>query len=385
VIASIGFLPTDAANTDAAPTDAAPATHKEHRMLIGTSVRENGIYACTLNSDTGELSETKPVGDAPRPSFLALHPTRPIVYAVTTEAETPSGGVRAFRFSADSEQLLPIGLQPTGDHGATHLAVTPDATSLIVVHYSGGSTTRLPLSTEGTIEPRAALVAHQGSSLHASRQSEPHAHGIAIDSSGQFACVADLGTDEVIVYRLPRNDLPDNDLPSSDLKRLSAWKAQPGAGPRHLAFHPNEKWLYSINELDSTMSVLEFNGPEGKLTELQTLSTLPDGFEGENSTAEVVVHPNGKFLYGSNRGHDSTALFAIASETGRLTLVETTPTGGQHPRFIGLDPTGQFLIVANRDSNNLVSFRVDAQTGRLDPTGYETIVPKPVCVVFPRR
>ncbi|MGI9455850.1 MAG: lactonase family protein [Aeoliella sp.] len=350
------------------------AQRMEQRMLIGTNAMEMGIYACELNTETGEMSDAKAVGDAPRPGYLALHPTLPLVYAVTSEPLEPNGGVRAFRLASRDSKLILLGAHSTGDVGATHLAVAPEATSLVVVHYSGGSTTRMRLSSTGSIGSESPLVKHEGSSVNVSRQEQPHAHGVAFDADGRFACVADLGTDEVIVYRLAGG---------RQLKRSSAWKAKPGAGPRHLAFHPNGKWLYCINELDSTMSVLTFDGDAGQLSELQTLSTLPEDFDGENSTAEVIVHPSGKFVYGSNRGHDSTAVFSVAASTGHLTLVETEPTGGGHPRFIGLDPTGSFLIAANRDSDNLVSFHVDKKTGALEPTGFETSVPTPVCVVFP--
>ena len=344
-------------------------------MFVGTSVEQDGIYACTLNLQTGEFSAAKAVGDAPRPTFLALHPKLPVLYAVTKEKEKPSGGVRAFHMDLQKQSLTRINRQSTGDDGSTHLALDPAGQVIVVANYSGGSTSLLAVSDNGGVKPLSMLIAHEGSSINQQRQEAPHAHGVAFDSVGRFACVADLGTDEVIVYRLDRGKLT----------RQTAWKAKPGAGPRHLAFHPNGQWLYCINELDSTLSSLKFDEDTGDLAEMQTIGTLPADFSGSNTTAEVVVHPSGKFVYISNRGHDSTAAFAIDFTSGRLSLIEIEPTGGGHPRFIGIEPSGRYLIAANRDANNLVSFRIDQKMGALTPTGYEASVPQPMCVVFPQN
>jgi len=353
----------------------ATALAAEQPLFVGTSANEQGIFASILNLETGEFGPAQAVGDAPRPSFLALHPRLPLLYAVTREQEQPSGGLRAFRIEGAAQQLTLLNQQATGDEGATHLALDPAGQAIVVAHYSGGSTALLPLSDEGAVEPLAKLVRHTGAGVDPGRQNQPHAHGVAFDTSGQFACVADLGTDEVIVYRRSAVD---------KLERYAAWKSAPGAGPRHLAFHPNGRWLFCINELNSTLSILAFEAKTGKLTEVQTVNTLPDDFNEPSATAEVVVHPNGKFVYGSNRGHDSTAVFSIDAENGRLTLVEIEPTLGGHPRFIGIEPSGNYLIAANRDANNLVSFRIDQTTGALTPTGHQVNIPQPLCVVFPR-
>ncbi|MEM8946525.1 MAG: lactonase family protein [Planctomycetota bacterium] len=348
---------------------------EEQVLLIGTNAREQGIYASSLNLESGEFAPANAVGDAPRPSFLALHPRLPLLYAVTQEQSEPAGGVRAFRIDSNGIGLELIDRESTGDEGSTHLEVCPNGEAIIVANYTGGSTTLLPLDGDGKLGPLSSLIQHQGASVNQQRQRAPHAHGVAIDHDGNFACVADLGTDEVIVYRI---------VGGSGLARVSAWDAKPGAGPRHLTFHPHGRWLYSINELDSTLTVLSFDRQTGTLTELQTIDTLPADFQSPNTTAEVVVHPSGRYVYISNRGHDSTAAFAIDGETGRLRLIEIEPTQGGHPRFIGIDPSGKFLIAANRDANNLVSFGIDPQTGGLKPTGYQVSVPQPVCVVFPQ-
>jgi 6-phosphogluconolactonase len=326
-----------------------------------------------MNSQTGAFSAAKAVGAASRPTFLALHPKIPVLYAVTKEEENPSGGVRAFHLDLSTPSLTLINWQSTGDEGATHLALDPAGKVVVVANYSGGSTTLLAIGDYGDVKAPPLVIPHEGSSIDPNRQQASHAHGVAFDAQGRFACVADLGTDEVIVYRLA----------AGKLNRKSVWNAKPGAGPRHLAFHPNGQWLYCINELHSTLSALAFEAESGELSELQTIGTLPSDFTGQNTTAEVVVHPSGKFVYISNRGHDSTAAYSIDAKSGQLSLIEIEPTGGGHPRFIGIEPTGRYLIAANRDTDNLVSFRIDPATGMLTPTGHELNVPKPMCVVFP--
>jgi len=347
------------------------AAAEDQLLYIGTG--GEAIYSCTLNMETGALSEPKIAADAPKPGFLALHPSLPLLYTVTAEKADPAGGVRSFRINRAAGTLTALNQQPTGDNGATHLAVDHKGQTIVVAHYSGGSTAALPLAKDGSIEPKNGFIKHEGSSVNQSRQKEPHAHGVAIDQASKFACVADLGTDQIDVYRIGEG---------ASLEKVSSWQAVPGAGPRHLTFHPNGKWLYSINELDNTIDALAFDDQQGKLTGLQTISTLPKDFAGESYTAEVVAHPNGKFLYGSNRGHDSTAVFSIDPDKGTLQLIQIEPTQGGHPRFVGIDPTGTFYIAANRDSNNLVTFRIDPKTGELKPTGHKATAPQPICIVF---
>lgn len=352
-----------------------PTAATQQTLYIGTSEPGAGIYASTLDLETGAFTTPREVGQAPRPGFLALHPQLPMLYTVAREQGQPSGGIRALQINSATLELTPSSQQSSGDENATHLIVDPKGRAIIVANYGGGSTSILPLTEAGELLPLTSLIKHEGSSVHPHRQGEPHAHGVAMDVAGKFACVADLGTDEVIVYRV---------TDEQKLERHSAWKANPGAGPRHLALHENGKWMYCINELDSTMVALAFDDQAGTLSELQTVSTLPSDFDQPSSTAEVVIHPSGKYLYGSNRGHDSTAAFAIDQQTGKLTLIEIEPTQGGHPRFIGIEPSGKYLIAANRDADNLVSFAIDPDTGALAPTGHQAETPKPICVVFPK-
>jgi 6-phosphogluconolactonase len=349
-----------------------PLFAQEQRLFVGTATNE-GIFSCALDVKNGKLSATTLVAKAPQPGFLALHPSLPVLYSVTAERTKPNGGVRSYVIDQAQRTLVDLNQQLSGDDGATHLQIDQRGRVAIVAHYSGGSTAALPVAEDGKLQSRAGFIRHQGSSVDQRRQQKPHAHGVAISHDGRFVCVADLGTDRVDVFRI------GND---ATLTKTTAWQAQPGAGPRHLAFHPSGKFLYCIQELDSTISVLQFDSGDGSLQELQTITTLPPDFEQDNLTAEVVVHPSGKFLYGSNRGHNSTAVFAIEPHAGTLQLVEIEPTQGDHPRFIGLDPTGQYLVAANRDSNCLVSFAIDQQTGALTPTGHQTTVPQPICIVF---
>ena len=226
----------------------------------------------------------------------------------------------------------------------------------------------------GRLGPASAFIQHHGASVNKQRQEGPHAHSINLDPANRFAVVADLGLDKIMVYQYDaaRGTLKANDPPSTEISA--------GSGPRHFAFHPDGRHAYVINELASTITAMNYDQERGVLKPIQTVSTLPRGFSGENTTAEVQVHPSGKFLYGSNRGHNSIAVFAIDAESGRLTAAGHQGQDIKTPRNFGIDPTGKYLLVANQDSNGMVVFRVNAQTGELAPTGTKVEVPMPVCV-----
>ncbi len=343
------------------------AVAAEQVLYIASGTASEGISSCRFDLATGAFTEPTPAVAAGSTGFLALHPQQPWLYSLT------EGDVHAFVRRPAEGTLQRLNVEPSGDRGATHLEVGPGGERVAVAHYGGGSTSLLPIAPDGKIQPVATIRQHAGKSVHPQRQQKPFAHGVAFDPSGRFLCVADLGTDHVELYRIHDE---------GELETADRWQAAPGAGPRHLTFHPNGVFLYSINELDSTVSALRFDAERGTLTEIQTIRTLPPDFTGANSTAEVVVHPSGQFLYGSNRGHDSTAVFQIDQQTGQLELVELEPTRGGHPRFVGMDPTGQYYLAANRDADNLVSFRIDQETGELTATGHEAQVARPMCVVF---
>lgn len=347
-------------------------------IYIASPARPPVIYRCTLDTTTGAFGKLDIAALDVNTGFMARHPSLPILYAATSETagrNQPNGAVRAYKISGKDGALTLLNQATTNDNGTTHIEVARNGGFVVVCHYGGAGTSAIPLHEDGTLQETVSQVRHEGSSVDPQRQTRPHPHGIAVSHDCRFACVADLGNDRVEVFRLREG---------AKLEKSSSSKAEPGAGPRHVTFHPNGKWLYCINELNSTIDLLAFDSASGKLSKLQTISTLPKDFTGDNSTAEVVVHPNGKFLYGSNRGHDSTAVFAIDEKSGRLTLVEHEPTQGNHPRFVGLDPTGSIYIAANMNSDNLVSFKIDPDTGSLEPTGHKLAVARPMCVVFKR-
>ncbi|MBB02314.1 MAG: 3-carboxymuconate cyclase [Planctomyces sp.] len=349
---------------------------EQQRLFIASAGKPSSIETCTFDSETGQFGEvTTAVADV-QTGFMALHPKLPILYAAVAE-KVPrgqmNGAVYAYRINTETGELKQLGSVSTGDMGNTHIEVAANGQFLAVCHYGGVGTTLVPLMPDGSLSRKISRQKHEGSSAHPQRQTRPHPHGVAISKDSKFVCVADLGNDHVEVFPVSAE---------RKLTRGSYWQAAAGAGPRHVSFHPNGRWLYSINELDSTVSVLEFDAQQGQLKELQTIYTLPEEFDEQNTTAEVVVHPTGKFLFGSNRGHNSTAVFQIDPQSGKLTFVEREPTQGDHPRFIGQDPTGTMLISANRNDDELVAFSIDQNSGELNPTGNETTVARPMCIVF---
>ncbi|OYV80789.1 MAG: 6-phosphogluconolactonase, partial [Planctomycetia bacterium 21-64-5] len=247
---------------------------------------------------------------------------------------------------------------------------------VLAANYGGGSVCCLPIGGDGRLAEASAFVQHHGKSTNPGRQEAPHAHSVNLDPANHFAFVADLGLDEVLVYRF------NSDKGSLRANEPPAAKVKPGSGPRHFAFHPSGRFAYVINELSSTITAFGYDAAKGVLTEVQTIGTLPDGFKGENWTAEVQVHPSGKFVYGSNRGHNSIAAFAVDVQTGRLTPIGHESSGGKTPRNFGIDPSGSFLLAANQDSDNIAVLAIDTATGKLNSTGQEIKVSKPVCVKF---
>jgi 6-phosphogluconolactonase len=351
-------------------------------IFIGTYTnrgKSQGIYRLEIDNETGRVSEPTLAAESPDPSFLAVHPTRRFLFAVN-EVETfggkRTGSLTAFTLDAKSGVLGSINKQPSQGAAPCHLSIDHTGKALLVANYSGGNVAALPIGDDGRLGPATAFVQHEGSSADKSRQSEPHAHSINLDAGNRFAVAADLGLDKLLVYKFDplKPALVPNDPPFA--------KVAPGSGPRHFAFHPDGKHAYVINELKSSVTAFDYDAERGVLSEIQTIGTLPDGFTGASSTAEVQVHPSGKFLYGSNRGHDSIAVFAIEPGTGRLKALEQVPTGGKNPRNFGIDATGKFLLAANQDSDTIKVFKIDGETGRLTPTGQIVAVPIPVCVKF---
>jgi 6-phosphogluconolactonase len=363
---------------------AAAGAAEEMLVYAGTYTggKSEGIYIFRLDQKSGAMEPRGVAKGVSNPSFLALAPSGRFIYAACEVAEfagEKSGAIAAFAIDEKTGALALINQQPSGGGGPCHLVVDRAGRNVLVANYGGGSVSVLRIEEDGRLGRASAFVQHEGSSVNPQRQARPHAHSINLDAANRFAFAADLGLDKVLIYRFAaeRGTLEAAEQPFAALA--------PGSGPRHFAFHPAGRHAYVINEMASTVTAFTYDAPRGALAELQTLSTLPEGFSGRNSTAEVQVAPSGKFLYGSNRGHDSIAVFAIDLEKGTLAPVEHKPTGGKTPRNFGIDPTGTFLLAANQGSDSIVVFRIDGATGRLEATGEAASVPTPVCVKFLER
>jgi 6-phosphogluconolactonase len=357
------------------------ATKSKYLVYVGTYTEKasKGIYAYRFDPAADRLTSLGLAAETVNPSFLAVEPTRRFLYAVNEISQyegRSSGGVSAFAIAPGTGKLTLLNEVPSGGAGPCHLAVDRTGRYVLVANYGGGSLAVFPILKDGRLGEASAFVQHHGASVNPQRQEGPHAHSIYLSSDNRFAVSADLGLDEVLIYRFDARKgtlTPNNPA----FAMVSS-----GAGPRHFAFHPSGKFGYVIDEMQSTVTVFSYDQASGALDVIQSVSTLPQGFKGESSAAEVEVHPSGKFLYGSNRGHDSVAVFAINTRKGTLTPLGHAPTLGKTPRNFAIDPTGSYLFVANQDSDNIVQFRIDPNTGLLTPTGQVLEVSSPVCVTF---
>jgi 6-phosphogluconolactonase len=318
-------------------------------------------------------------GQVVNPSFLAIHPNRRFLYAIGEVGQFAGGkggAVSAFAVDPESGKLTLLNQKSSRGPGPCHVVIDKSGANVLVANYGGGSVACLPIGEDGRLGDATSFIQHKGSSVNRQRQEGPHAHSINLDPANRFAFAPDLGLDKIMIYRLDAAGhlLTPNDPPAATVA--------PGSGPRHFDFHPNGRFAYAINELASTITAFEYDAERGTLQTIQTVTTLPEGFEGKSFTADVHVHPSGKFVYGSNRGHDSIAIFAVDSATGKLTPIGCESTQGKTPRNFGIDPTGAYLLAANQDTDNVVVLRIDAATGKLEPTGQSIRVPMPVCVKF---
>lgn len=352
---------------------------RELLVYVGTytSGRSEGIYLLRLNLASGELRHVGLTKGVVNPSYLTLDRHGRRLYAVNELDEfegKKSGAVSAFAVDRTTGNLTFLNRQPT--HGGSPCYVSLDASGrfLLVANYVGGSVAVLPLRGDGSLGEATDVEHYRGSGVNPQRQEAPHAHCILPDPTGRHIYSCDLGTDRVMVFRF--------DAQRGRLIHAAQGSAQlkPGSGPRHLTFDPGGRRAYVLNELNSTVTAFAHDPSSGALRELQTLPILPDDFKGENTAADIHLSPEGKFLYCSNRGHDSIAAFSVGARTGELSFVAHTPTGGKTPRNFAIDPTGAFLLAANQNSDSILTFRRDARTGRLDPTGHFADVPSPVCL-----
>jgi 6-phosphogluconolactonase len=368
------------ATLTAASTFAAP---QEFFVYFGTYTKapSTGIYRSRLNIATGLLSPAELAVEAKDPAFVALHPNGKFLYAIDESSDpkrTPTTGVSAYTINATTGALTLLNQQSAGGSGPCHLAVDRDGKAVLVANYGGGSVSAIALKADGSLGAVGSFIQHAGSSVNPARQKGPHAHEILVSADNRFAFAPDLGLDRIMVYQLDpaRAKLTAHTTPFATLP--------PGSGPRHLAFHPGNAFAYVISEMLCTMTAFRYDAANGTFTALQTISTLPPGesVQPGTSTAEVVVRPDGKFLYGSNRGHNTIVVYAIDAKTGTLTYVENQSTQGKTPRHFAIDPTGAWLLAENQDSGTVAVLRIDGKTGRLTPTGQLIDVPYPVSAVF---
>lgn len=352
--------------------------NQTYHVFIGayTGPKNKGIQRARFDPATGRLSAPELTAELNNPSFLAVHPDGQKIYAVSEVFRGGrSGVVTALSVDPTSGRLERLNQQSSEGSGPCHLSVDASGRNVLVANYGSGSIACLPLGTDGRLGAASSVIQHTGSSVNPQRQKEPHAHWIQTDPANRLALVCDLGLDKILLYDFApeRGTLAAAKIPFAT--------AKPGAGPRHLAFHPNGRLAYVINELDSTVVADSWDAAKGELREFQRLPTLPSGFTNASTCAEIAVHPSGKFLYGSNRGHDSIAVFAL-DEAGGMTAVQYAPTQGKTPRFFATDPTGRWLLACNQGSDSIVVFAIDSQTGRLTPAGTKIDVSAPVNLVF---
>lgn len=368
--------------TTPAPVDAA----SDQFVYIGTytnrknaRVASEGIYLFGLDSKTGRLEPLGLAGAVKNPSFLAISPDKKFLYSVSELDGAKGGAISAYTIDASTGKITLLNQQPTVGAGPCHVSVDPTGKTVMAANYSGGCVVSYPVKADGSLGEAGSFIQHEGASnADPRRQKAPHAHSINVDKAGKFAFAADLGCDKIFIYKLDAvaGKLTPNTPPSV--------ATPPAGGPRHFAFLPSGTAAYVCNEMTCTVTSFKYDADKGELTALDTLSTLPAGVavDPKFSTAETAVHPSGKFVYVSNRGHDTLAIFKVDASTGNLTYVENAPAGVQIPRNFGIDPTGKWLIAAGQDSSTLAVFSIDQETGKLTPTGQTVDVGSPVCVRF---
>lgn len=347
------------------------ATSFAHARPVYIGTGADGIYLASFDEKTGVLSEPKLAVAYPNPGFLAMHPGKPVLLSV-------GGGDTVASFSiAVDDSLTLLGSAPSGGKGPCHLAIDGSGRTLAVANYGDGSFATIRLDANGKPGEIISLEKATGSGPNTKRQEAAHAHGVYFDNANRFLYVPDLGIDKVLIHKF---DPATSALSENDPAEMIS---PPGGGPRHMAFSPDEKHAYVINELTNTVSVAEFDAETGALKPIQEINTLPDEFSGANTTAEIEVHTNGHFVYGSNRGHDSIVVYKRDTESGKLTLLQHAPCGGKTPRHFKIDPSGKWLICGHQNSDTISVLSLDPATGMLGEPKSTVSAPKPICILFP--
>ncbi len=352
-----------------------------HWLYVGTytGAKSKGIYRIGYHAPSGKLEKVELAAEVQSPSFLAIDAEKSRLYSVGEISDfgsRRSGAVSSFGLDKVTGALSPLSTVSSVGSGPCHINVDKSGKYVAVANYGGGSTAILPVGDDGKLGEAADFQQHKGSSVNKSRQEGPHAHSVNFSPDGKFLCVADLGLDKLLVYRFDgrKGKIALNDPPAYDTKE--------GAGPRHFAFHPSGKYAYLLNEIDMTLEALAYDAAKGSFEKIAVISTKPDGPQKGESTAEVVVHPSGKFVYSSNRGHHSISVFSIDQANGKPERIQVAQGGIKTPRNFTLSPDGQFLLVANQDGDSIVVFAIDQETGKLTATGDSVAVPMPVCLRF---
>lgn len=345
-------------------------------IYAGTYTRgSGGIHRIGMADGTGALSGGEVAAECPSPSFLAVGPGGKALYAVNEigdYAGARAGSVSAFARGADGA-LKPVNVVSSHGSYPCHLTVTRAGGHVLVANYGSGAVAVIPVLSDGSLGDASCVIQHHGSSVNQARQEGPHAHSVDLDRANRFALVCDLGIDQTLIYRF--------DASGGKLLPHDTVHAARGAGPRHVAFHPNGRLVYVINELDSTIGAYRYDPAAGAMKHIDTISTLPADFKGASTTAEIAVHPSGRWVYGSNRGHDSLAIFAVNPATGALRPVGHAPTLGKTPRHFSIHPGGRFVLVGNQESDAVLVFRIDGANGSLAPAESRVSIPSPVCVL----
>ena len=377
VLAVLFCLPAVAS----AQRPAQKTTPKAYWVYLGTYTgpKSKGIYSYRFSESPGRAAPVGLAAETTNPSFLAISPNQRFLFAVNEVADYEggkSGAVSSFAIDHKTGKLTLVSQVSSRGPGPCYLSLDMMGHFVLVANYDGGSVAALPVLQDGRLGNASAFVQHAGHSVNPQRQEGPHAHCIETDRSDRHAIAADLGLDRLLVYHF------DSKTGALTPNQPRFAEVKPGSGPRHFAFDPTGRFLYLVDEMGSTIYAFSYDSNKGVLRPLQSISSLPKSFKGENYAAEIAVHPSGKFLYASNRGHDSIAVFAIDPARHTLTPLEDVPTQGKFPRSFGITPDGTYMFVANQKSDNVVIFRIDQKSGRLTPTGQSLAVTSPVCVKF---
>ncbi|HSY17897.1 MAG TPA: lactonase family protein [Candidatus Acidoferrales bacterium] len=356
---------------------------KEFLAYFGTytNALSRGIYVSRLDADTGKLSVPELAIATPSPCFIAVSPDERFLYtsdSVKSFNGENAGSISAFAIDKTSGRLSLLNRKSSGGVGPCHVSVAADGKVLLAANYGGGSVKSFRLNPDGSIGADGSVIQHHGSGVNTDRQSSAHAHFITPDPGNHFALACDLGMDEVMIYKINAADatLTTNEIPFGTVP--------PGSGSRHLAFSPDGKFAYVVNEMGCSITTFAWDAKHGGLTALETVDGLPPGepLKASYTAAEILMHPSGKFIYITLRGHDSVSVFSVAKKTGHLTFVQNVPSSGQVPRGLGIDPTGHWLITGHQKSDNAAVFAIDTKTGKLTPTGQSLTVGSPVDVKF---